>query len=76
MMKIILKSILVIKSAVFVTSHIQDIISKYRIKARQLLFPLSRLFPELPFEITYAQSVLKKIELGCLAYGIVQLKTE
>jgi len=34
----ILKCVLVTKSLVFVTSHIQDIISKYRINSKQFLF--------------------------------------
>jgi len=41
-MKIILKSLLVTKSVVFVASHIQDIISNYRIRAKQFLFPLKQ----------------------------------
>jgi len=34
----------------------------------------TRLFPKLPSEIIFAQGVLKKIQLGCLAYGIVTVK--
>ena len=41
-MKIILKGVLVTKSVVFVTSHIQDIISNYRIEAKQFSFPLKQ----------------------------------
>ena len=33
---------IVTKSVVFVTSHIQDIISKYRINSKQFLFPLKK----------------------------------
>jgi hypothetical protein len=38
----ILKCVLVTNSVVFVTSHMQDIISNYRIKAKQFLFPFKQ----------------------------------
>ena len=33
-----------------------------------------RLFPKLPSELIFAQSVLKNIQLDCLAYGIITVK--
>jgi len=34
----------------------------------------TRIFPELPSELMFAQSVLKNIQLGCLVYGITTIK--
>ena len=71
-MKIILKSVLVTKSVVFVTSHIQDIFFQISYQGESVFIQFeARLFPKLPSELMFAQSVLKKLQLVCLAYGIV-----
>jgi len=53
-MKIILKSVLVTKSVVFVTSRIQDIISNYHQSETIFISFETRLFPKLPSEIVFA----------------------
>jgi len=73
-MKIILKSIFVVSSVFFVTCHIQNIISNYRIKARLFYFIWYKNIPKLPSEIIFAQIVFNKVQLGWLAYAIVTVK--
>jgi len=36
----------------------------------------TRLFPKFPSELMFDQSVLKDINLGCLAYGVVTVKAQ
>ena len=72
-MKITLKSVLVTKGAVFVTSQIRDVFISYQGESISIYFE-TRLFPKLPSELAFGQSVLKKIQLDCLAYGIVTVK--
>ena len=73
-MKIILKSVLVTKIVMFVTSHIQYIILNYHVKARQLLFLLKQHYFQTTVRNDIRSEGLEKIQFGCLPYGIVTVK--
>jgi len=65
----------VTKSAVVFTSHIQDFFFQNIVSRRKKFITFeARLFPKLPSELMFAQSDLKEILLGSLAYGVVTVK--
>ena len=66
-MKIILKSALVVKSAVFVTSHIQGIITNYPIKAREFLLRLKQDY--------FQPAICNNIRSNCLEKSTVGLSS-
>jgi len=73
-MNIILKSVLVIKSVVFVTSHIQDIFPNIISKRNNFYFCWNKTISKTTMCINVRSGWLEKIQLGSLAYGIVTVR--